>query len=103
MFSSQFDGERAAAAAQADRIVRSAGLTWDEVLAPVKPPGAGRFETSRRRDVLSPAEILADHGHELSQWERSFLGDLLKWRGALTAKQTLALDRIRARVSGGPV
>jgi hypothetical protein len=38
MLGSSFDGERATAAAMADKLVRAAGLTWDRVLG--NPPAA---------------------------------------------------------------
>jgi hypothetical protein len=40
MFSSAHDGEIANAARMADRLVRAAGLAWDDVLRPSLPPPA---------------------------------------------------------------
>ena len=38
MLGSDFDGEVANAGRLADRLVRNAGLTWPDVLAPSLPP-----------------------------------------------------------------
>jgi hypothetical protein len=40
LFGSQHDGERAAAAALADKLVRAAGLTWGDVIRRPAPPHA---------------------------------------------------------------
>lgn len=38
MLGSDHDGERASAAAKADRLVRDAGLTWPEIICPQPAP-----------------------------------------------------------------
>jgi hypothetical protein len=77
MFSSSHMGERAAAAAKADAIVRGAGLTWPDVLASNLMSAAADSHTSWRRD-LTPAVILATYGAALNEWEKRFLAGLVK-------------------------
>ena len=93
LFSSSHMGERAAAAAKADAIVRGAGLTWTDLLA--QDHARGNSETSWRRE-LSPAVILATYSAALTQWERHFLATLVQ-RPNLSTKQREVLDGIRAR------
>ena len=98
MFSSTYDGERAAAAALADRIVRGSGITWEQLLQPLPP----KPETSRRREVgLTPGEILAQHGGDLTGWAKGFLVSLMRQqRHRWSARQVEVLNDIRGRVSG---
>jgi hypothetical protein len=101
LFGSTHIGERAAAAAKADAIVRAAGLTWPDVLTQ-SVVGGGYSQTSRRHEApMTPGMILARHGDKLTGWERGFLTSLLKspshrW----SAKQNDALAGIRARFAG---
>jgi hypothetical protein len=94
LFSSNHMGERAAAAAKADAIVRGAGLTWPDVLAPTLA-APRQSETSWRRE-LSPAVILATYGAALTGWEKNFLAGLVK-HSNWTAKQREVLAGIQAR------
>jgi hypothetical protein len=95
LFGSDHDGERAAAAARADRIVRDAGLTWPVVLGG-ESHGVVRHNRSRHRVVLTPGEILARHGAKLTGWEKRFLTSLVR-RGNWSPRQREILDEIRAR------
>src|SRR5215469_3041966 len=99
VFGSDHAGERANAAAAADRLVQEYGLTWPIVLGVEK---------------VTPAEIsdydrvayLRAHAHLLTDWERQFVasivGYLSRGRG-LSARQKAVLDRIHtaARDKGG--
>ena len=70
LFSSHHDGERASAAAKADEIVRSLGLTWrDIVLNKTAPAPAGNSIEAQI------AEILA-HISALNAWEKKFIRSL---------------------------
>ena len=54
LFSSHHDGERANAAAMADRLLRQAGLTWDDVLrGPVPEPSPRPAPRDALHDVLA--------------------------------------------------
>ena len=96
MLGSEHDGERAAAALQADRLVRGAGTTWEALLAP--SVAAPRQSEARRPRVFSPGELLANYGPALTPWERCFLATLVKHSG-WSKKQRAVLDDIRARFS----
>lgn len=111
MFGSAHDGERAAAAALADRLVRGAGLTWPDILRPsaLPPP---RFTApppqpwtpawtpppTWRNDVAACLKRRA----LFNGWETTFLEGLPRFPH-LSAKQREILDRLveRARVAGG--
>ena len=83
---SEHDGERAAAGLLATRLLKSAGLTWDQIVGgPVSPP---RLSPQPWRGEI---EGCLKHAGLLSQWERKFLRDLLS-RGALTTRQH---DKVR--------
>jgi len=100
LFGSDHDGERAAAALKADRMVRAAGLTWLDVLR-VEVPGASKSQSHRRRAVMTPGELLARYGNELTGWERGFLASLIRRPGRWTARQSEVFSEIRDRVAGG--
>ena len=86
MFGSAHDGERASAAAMADKLVRSLGVTWPEIIRPQTA------ETIPEKIGLALANVDA-----LSLWERDFLCSV-NGRGHLSAKQLAVLDRIIAKV-----
>lgn len=98
MLSSNHVGERDAAAQIASKIVKTAGLTWDEVIAvdaPVvpeyshyQPPAAG---------WRALAMLCASCPGGLTDWERSFL-DGLPQRKLLTTKQNACLNRIAEKL-----
>jgi hypothetical protein len=87
MFGSDHDGERAAAAAKADQLIRSHGLTWREVI---------------RLPVTAPESLsgligwcLANGDDVLNAWERCFLAGL---HAPLSPKQKAKLDAITTKV-----
>ena len=91
MFGSQFDGERSNAAKSADDMVRSAGLSWQEVFGGL---------SQKWREPTNPTEaIVACQRHKecLNDWEREFLESILT-RSCLTSKQVRVLDRLVNRV-----
>jgi hypothetical protein len=95
LFSSDKLGERAAAAWQADRLVRAAGLTWCDLLAPTLPAPDRVHDP---RVCMTAAEILKHHSHDLTDWERQFLKSLARRKGTWTWKQHRRFDEIHARV-----
>jgi hypothetical protein len=101
LFSSDHVGERAAAAARADRIVRDAGLTWSEILKADNPRETASEPPSRRRDnPMSPSEILAcRNSSRLTDWERRFLSTLAARRSRWTDRQYEVFEEIRKSVS----
>jgi hypothetical protein len=106
---SDFDGERAAAAAIAWRFIRERKLSWDEVLAPNMSDGGQHRsypETSRpsRGDWYPFAKHcleVGEDGYLITDWERGFLKSILRWSRPLTDKQWAVLNRIAIKV-GAP-
>jgi hypothetical protein len=90
-------GERAAAAAQADRIVRAAGLTWPDILSP--PNTSTAKVRKRHRAGPTPGEILARHGERLTGWERGFLTSLIR-QPMWSPRQFEVFESICERVVG---
>jgi hypothetical protein len=100
MLGSVHDGERAAAAANADALVRSLGLSWAEIIAPpIVPEHSPRIRSWRAHD--SDWQRMAQFSHarrwSLSQREREFVESVLNWR-APTEKQKDWLTAIYARL-----
>jgi hypothetical protein len=104
MLGSEHDGERAAAAAKADALLRAAGLTWADVItAPsLIPEHPVRIRAWRASD--SDWQRMAQFCHarrwSLSQREREFVESVLNWR-ALSEKQKDWLTAIYARLHRG--
>lgn len=106
MMGSDHDGERAAAAALASRIVRAAGLGWDDLISTAPAPqqqapgGARDGAGSRWQDSDDIAVCLKWLGH-LNAWECSFVTDLRRARRPLSPAQKAKLlqiaDGLRAR------
>ena len=91
---SDFEGERSAAGLLATRMLREAGLSWDDLI--------GAPEALRQRDV-APVGWRVDlalaqrHVSFLRDWEKGFVGSLER-RATLTAKQKLVLTEIAANL-----
>jgi hypothetical protein len=89
LFSSDHDGERANAAAAADRILRAEGLTWADVLVP-------RAATIEAKIDFALANIGA-----LTLWEKGFLHSI-EGRHSLSIRQQEILNEIVAKIGGAP-
>jgi hypothetical protein len=92
MFGSDHDGERAAAAAKADQLIRSHGLTWGQVIS-VAAPSTAWLTIEEQIDfcVLNGADILGP-------WEWEFVTGITDWSTSLTAKQRRKLEQLVAKV-----
>lgn len=88
LFGSDHDGERATAAAKADQLIRSHGLRWADVIAPVPTE-----TTDRIRFALGHIDVL-------SRWEHGFLLGI-RHKPTLSEKQLAILDDIMAKIGGG--
>jgi len=103
-FGSDFEGERAAAALLASRILRDHGATWSDVLAPSAGP---RVPQPSPRPPATPASKPKPVHHkmvaplllrrELRCHERRFLQSILD-QASLTRIQSHMLISIRARL-----
>jgi hypothetical protein len=100
MLGSSHVGERDNAAQLATRMVRSAGLTWEALVA--VPRLEARSEPPRPRPAPSPPDWrelalrCGAHPRWLSDWERTFAG-LPRW-ACLSSKQAATLDRIALKL-----
>src|SRR5690348_11476254 len=75
MLGSEYVGERAAAAAQADRLIRAAGLGWPDIILPALPPAP--VETpAPTRPFSNPIEFVFANAECLSEWENGFIKSL---------------------------
>ena len=92
LFSSHHDGERASAAAKADEILRSLGLTWRDIVLDKNTPRA-RAANSIKAQI---AEILAQIS-ALNAWEKKFIRSL-DGKVFLTAKQRAKVDQVYRKV-----
>jgi hypothetical protein len=88
LFPSDHDGERASAAAKADQIIRSHGMTWRQVFVAANPQST--------RELI---DFALAAGGVLTDWERRFLNGIRSWQGPLTEKQAATLKGIFAKVS----
>jgi hypothetical protein len=94
MLGSDFAGERDAAAQLATRIVRGAGVQWEDLIAGPRPGPRHDPPPDGWRKV---AQRCAAYPEWLSDWERGFVAGLARWR-CLSARQAAALDRIALRL-----
>ena len=84
LFGSNHDGERAAAAAKADAIVRQHGLTWGDVFHPA-PSHEAMFR------------LCIDSNDTLTDWEHEFLRGIAG-QASMSEKQRSVLDRLYRKV-----
>jgi hypothetical protein len=95
MLGSAHDGERAAAAAMADKFVRDYGLTWPQVISP---------RSAHTTDEL--VGLVLANLPALTRWERGFIYGI-NGRPNLSDKQLALLERLatkaRAYRAGGGV
>jgi hypothetical protein len=95
MLGSGHAGERAAAAAKADSLLRSLGLRWCDVisipLAPNMPPG--------RNAWTRLASYCLERAEHLNEKERLFCETMSKWSGEPSAKQQDWLVNIYNRLA----
>jgi hypothetical protein len=101
MLGSAHDGEVAAAGRRAHAMVRGAGLTWGQVIAPAAPrPEPPHRPTRRWRRPASATDTAAlclKWPEVLTDWERDFCRSIVG-RRRVSAKQTAVLDRLARKV-----
>jgi hypothetical protein len=81
-FASNYDAERATAAALADQLLRSMGLSWEHVLL-----------IQDEHDFADLVDFALRHESLLNSWERGFVRDI-RQRETLSRKQRAKLDAI---------
>jgi hypothetical protein len=102
LLGSDYEGERATAAAAATRLLRHHGLTWDQLVrcstAPLpsvlRPATAGRGPADHRTRAL----VALRQAHRLNGWELAFLHSIAGRPGPLSPKQAATLRRIEERL-----
>ena len=99
MLGSDYDGEIAAAGRRANQMIKAAGLTWGEVIAPpaLPPPRPAR----RWRRPVSPSDTAALclqwRDEALTDWEADFCRSIVG-RRRVSEKQAAVLARVVAKV-----
>ena len=102
MLGSVHDGEVAAAGRRADAMVKGAGLSWGDVIAPAAPrpePPPQRPQRRWRRPT-SPSDTAALcllWPEVLTDWETNFCRSIVG-RRRISAKQTDVLERLAHKV-----
>ena len=96
MLGSGHDGERAAAGLLATKLLKSAGLTWGDIIPdrPMVPAPRPSHPAPRWR---ATAAFCRERDWQLTEWERLFL-ESISTRRALSPKQVIILDRIYDKV-----
>jgi cupin superfamily acireductone dioxygenase involved in methionine salvage len=95
MLGSHHDGERAAAALMADRLVRERGLTWRDVI--VMPREARDHDLDGWRAM---AFFCHAHHQKLNAKECGFISGMLRWEGEPTERQAKWLIDLYLRCGG---
>ena len=95
MLGSDFEGERANAAAAATRLLQQHGMTWRDLIecgcpAAARPPSP----LWERADHRERAARLLARARTLDAWEREFLQSIGRRAAPLTPKQAAVLARL---------
>jgi hypothetical protein len=89
LFSSDYAGERASAAAMADRLLRQHGLSWSEIICvPVQTPWREMAAWCRAHAAL------------FNSTERAFIRAMADWHGQPSVKQEAWLIDLFLRAGG---
>jgi hypothetical protein len=95
MFGSDHAGERANAAAAADKLIHEAGLRWPDVLLPALPPPPQRQNVST---VAAAVAFVLDHEDALTPWECDFARSIQRLKYSPSPKQIEVLERLVGKV-----
>jgi hypothetical protein len=96
MLGSDHVGEVANAGRLADKLVRAAGLSWHDVVAPVPSHDEGAVERAPQ-DWRQTAATCSRFPHLLNAWEAEFIAGL-PWFPRLSSKQRDCLTKIVVRL-----
>src|SRR3954470_1367431 len=101
LLGSVHDGEVAAAGRRADAMVKGAGLSWGDVIAPAAPRSEQPQRPQRRwRRPTSPSDTAAlclQWPEVLTGWETDFCRSIVG-RRQTSAKQSVVLEHIARKV-----
>jgi hypothetical protein len=98
LLSSDRDGEVLAAPKAADRLVRNAGMQWDQILSQQVPPTARHSDDGDHPiQWRSTVQACLRHPAALTQWEIDFLRSLLRFDEP-SVKQAAVLAKIADRL-----
>jgi hypothetical protein len=89
MFGSDHDGERASAAAMADKLIRAHGLTWPDVIS-------SSWSTYNTTTIEEQIGFALANLPALSMWERGFIYSV-NGKHDLSPKQQAVLDRLERK------
>src|SRR5262245_17232619 len=89
MFGSDHPGERANAAA-ADKLIRSAGMRWPDIILPRLPAPPARSVST----VADAIRFVLQHADALTDWEYDFVRSVSAQNNRLSAKQVAVLERL---------
>jgi hypothetical protein len=92
LFDSPIDGERLAALEAANRILRKAGLNWNDLIRPREIIREPQFSIWRKT-----CAALLEHAGSLRPWEKNFVAGLPAFP-RISSKQRWILDEIATRV-----
>jgi hypothetical protein len=99
MFGSAHEGERAAAAQLADRMLRELGLTWPDVIAvPLAPDDPADDDEVSWEEAL---RCCLAHISQLDARSQSFVHSLARWRGEPSERQQVWLFDLFERIQRG--
>ena len=91
VFGSDHPGERANAAAAADKLIRAAGMRWPDIILPRLPAPPRAHPVNGAADAI---RFVLDHADALTDWERDFARSVARQQSPLTPKQRVVLDRL---------
>ena len=100
MLGSDQHGERSAAAFQATKILKGAGLTWRELIEAAGPRDSGGGDAIERYDWRDQLDACLAVRGRFTAWEHGFLDSLQAWADEPTEKQQRVLDKLYRRATG---
>jgi hypothetical protein len=102
LLGSQHDGEALAAARMAERLRRTAGLTWADIVVGVSQRApAAADDDDDDFDLYAALDACFARLWLLSDWEQAFVRSIHHQRRCLCPKQKAVLERLYAKARGG--
>jgi hypothetical protein len=98
---SHSEAERATAAAMADKTLRDASLTWEQLVSAAVAPAPQSAKSEAFGDARQEAAWVLANLRDLTVRERSFLLTMKTWAGVPSAKQRDWLDGLTERARAG--